>query len=134
MDTTVDHFTPLALRVRGNYASHDISSIHHYFYIFRTTKVNRSRFLHISKKKRITKKRFCKLARLIIDQFYLLISLEGMWSFIRSLILVLVPFWSHFGTSTYIMCKPQPQNHKQIYHLKVNSILVIFILKLMAND
>ena len=121
----------------SNYASHDISSIHHYFIFFRTTKINRSRFLHISKnhkKKRITKKRFCKLARLIIDQFYLLISLEGMWSFIRSLILVLVPFRSHFGTSTYIMCKPQPQNHKQIYHLKVNSILVIFILKLMAND
>ena len=97
----------------SNHVSFKYTSL---FYIFRTTKVNRSRFLHISKnhkKKRITKKRFCKLARLIIDQFYLLISLEGMWSFIRSLILVLVPFWSHFGTSTYIMCKPQPQNHKK---------------------
>ena len=30
---------------------------------------------------------------LIIDQFYLLISLEGMWSFIRILMIFLVPFW-----------------------------------------
>ena len=53
-------------------------------------------FLHISKnhkKKKDYQKRFCSVAHLIIDQFYLLISLEGMWSFISSFIIVLVPFW-----------------------------------------
>ena len=66
------------------------------FYIFMTTKVNSQDFYtfqKIIKKKRMNKKRFFLLARFIIDQFYLLISLEGMWSFIWSFMLVLVPFW-----------------------------------------
>ena len=61
-----------------------------------TTKVNSQDFYtfqKIIKKKRMNKKRFFLLARFIIDQFYLLISLEGMWSFIWSFMLVLVPFW-----------------------------------------
>ena len=31
------------------------------------------------------------------------------------------------GTSTYITCKPQPQNHKELYHLKDNLIPYINI-------
>ena len=60
---------------------YDISSIHHYFIFIglqRSIRQDFYKFQKIIKKKRVTKKRFCKLARLIIDQFYLLISLEGM--------------------------------------------------------
>ena len=32
-----------------------------------------------------------------------------------------------FGKSTYITCKPQPQNHKELYHLKDNLILYVNI-------
>ena len=77
---------------------YDISSIHHYFIFLglqRSIGQDFYTFQKIIKKKRITKKRFCKLARLINDQFYLLISLEGMWSFIRSLMLVLVDVHLH---------------------------------------
>ena len=67
-----------------------------YFYDY---KVNRSTksviFKHLKnhKKKKDYQKRFCSVVHLIIDQFYLLISLEGMWSFIPSFMIVLVPFW-----------------------------------------
>ena len=35
--------------------------------------------------------------------------------------------------STYITSKPQPQNHKQRYHLKENSILYIIIVIIIIN-
>ena len=62
------------------------------------TKVNRSTKKVISqisknhKDKNDYQKKFIMLAHLIIDQFYLLISLEGMWSFISSFMTVLIPF------------------------------------------
>ena len=60
------------------------------YYIFMATKVNRSTkviFLQISKiiiKKRTTKKEILNAHALLLDHFYLLISLEGMSTFIRS--------------------------------------------------
>ena len=68
------------------------------FYYFRTTKVNRSTksVIFISKiviKKKDHQKKILKLGHLIIDQFYLLISLEGMTSFLRRVITYLVKFW-----------------------------------------
>ena len=52
--------------------------------------------LHISKnhkKKKDYQKKFLCVVLLIIDQFYLLMYLEGMWSFISSFMIVQVPFW-----------------------------------------
>ena len=66
------------------------SSIHHYIF-FMATKVNRSiksdffyKFQKIITKKRITKKYIYSVRSLLLDHFYLLISLEGMSTFIRS--------------------------------------------------
>ena len=50
-------------------------------------------FLHMSKNHNKKKGLPKKIVLVIIDQFYLLISLEGMWSFISSFVIVLVPFW-----------------------------------------
>ena len=44
-------------------------------------------------------------AHLIIDQFYLLISVEGVWSILEGSDSLL----ANFGTSTYMTCKPHPQ-------------------------
>ena len=67
-----------------------------YFYVYKVNRSTKSVILHISKnhnKKKDYQKRLCSVPHLIIDQFYLLISLEGMWSFIPSFMSVLVPFW-----------------------------------------
>ena len=66
-----------------------------YFYDYKVNRSTKSVILHILKnhKKKDNQKRFCSVPHLIIDQFYLLISLEGMWSFIPSVMSVLVPLW-----------------------------------------
>ena len=71
------------------------SSIHHYIYFFMATKVNRStksdffyKFQKIIIKKLITPPKNYPVRSLLLDHFYLLISLEGMSTFIQS--------WSSF--------------------------------------
>ena len=60
------------------------------------------------------------LVNLLIDQFYLLIYLEGLWFIIERCSTVLGKFWDiHLCTIT---CKPQPQNHNIYIERTFNSV------------
>ena len=73
------------------------------------------------------KKNIFHQQHLIIDQFYLLILLEGVWSFLWNLRFVIVKLWIIHLLNT------QPQPQKQIHYTQISYSKVMLCLWKMSS-